>query len=111
MAAGGHGAQLALQLAVALEALNIHVALCDRGFDRAAGFAAMLAIVEPAFRGEMLDVFENVPDRVRSRPELGLAKTGSVDDHAASRKLNQLAMARHVTALAGALNGARLHDL
>src|SRR5712691_5701085 len=60
VASGGHRPQLPLELSVALQARGIQLASFDRLFDRAAGLAAMLAIVEAAIARDLLDVFEQV---------------------------------------------------
>ena len=71
----------------------------------------MLAIVETAVLRDPLDVIEQVSERVLTLPQLRLAKSGRVDDHAAARKLDQLSVARHVAAFTRAVHGARLHHL
>src|SRR5438445_2016385 len=106
-----HRAQLSLELAVALQARGVQLTPVDRGIDRAAGLAAMLAIVEAALTRNLLDIFEQVLESLVALPQLRFAQPRRVDDHPAPGKLYELAVARHMAPFAGAMNGARLHHL
>src|SRR5262245_17065901 len=75
--------QLALELAVALQAPGRQLAALRRGFDGAAGLALVPAIGEAAALGERLDVGEGGLDALVSLPELDLAQARRVDDQAA----------------------------
>src|SRR5205814_3539447 len=97
----GYRLQLALKLAVALEATGVKGAVRERRLDRAARLGPVCAVVEAAPPTELFDVVENGGESILSLPQLRLAHTWGVDDHPAAWQLDQLPVARHVPALAG----------
>jgi len=90
--------QLALQLAIALEAGRAQGPVRRRRRHRAAGLLGVRAVREAAGRGQGVDVRESAFEGVRCRPELQLAQPRSVDEERAGGETQQLAMGGGVAA-------------
>src|SRR6266550_1957848 len=108
---GGHRSQLPLQLSVTLKPTAIEGAVSQRALDRASRLGHVRAVREPAQKRELLDVLEQVAQRVFAFPQLRLTQSRRVDDHPALRELNELPMTRHVPPLARGVDGARAHEV
>src|SRR5207248_1562735 len=90
--------ELALQLLVARVAAAVELAAGEGPPDRAARLAAMRAVGEAALRGERLDVRERLAEPLRRLPELELSHPRRVEDEAAAREEDELAVTRRVPA-------------
>src|SRR6266849_3410769 len=91
-----HCVQLALELAIALETPAVEGAVDQRSLDRASRLGEVRAVAEPASQRQVLDIVEDSAQGVASFPQLCLTQPGRVDDHAAARKLYELAVTGHV---------------
>src|SRR5690349_15746886 len=90
--AEGEMPQLALELAIALEARGAEGSVRRRRQHRAAGLSAVRAIREAAGCGQRVDVRERAFQGVGRGPELQLAQPRSVDQERARGQTQQLAM-------------------
>src|SRR6185437_9714925 len=93
-------AQLALELAVALEPLARQPAVGERRSDRTARLALVAAVREAAARGQLGDVGERLVERLLAGPELELAHPRRVEQDRAARERDELAVGRRVAAAA-----------
>src|SRR5581483_4607385 len=110
--------ELALELDVALPPVDRQRAVRERLADRAAGLAVVRAVREAAPPRDLLDVAEGLLQV--GVPELQLTDPGRVEDDAAARQHDQLAMRSRVAAavvvrahllrLEQVLAGERVHD-
>ena len=79
-----------------LEPVLIEVAARHCGAHRAAGFAPVRAIAEPALLGQRLDVGERLAEALVRIPEGHRAQTRRVDEHATARQHDQFPRSRRV---------------
>jgi hypothetical protein len=78
-------AQLALELAPAVEALAWQSSTSQRLADRATGLALVRAIAEAAGQGERCNVLEGLLETLGDVPELELAEARRIEHEPASR--------------------------
>src|SRR4051812_6327737 len=90
--------QLALELAVALQALRRQLAAPGRGLDRAAGLPLVPAVGEAAALGQLLDLGEGRLDPLVPLPELDLPHSGGIDEQPAGGGAEELAVGGGVPA-------------
>ena len=88
--ARGDRLELALQLSPGTQPVELERAVVDGGLDCAARFRYVRTVPELALQGKRLEIFER--SREIAFPELKFAESGSVDHHAPSGELDELAM-------------------
>src|SRR5690606_26859796 len=99
---GGAG-DLVAQLEVVRQPLRVQGAGLDRGAHRAAGFAVVAAVAEPALFGQRLDVGETALGQVLLAGGLEFAHAGGVDQAGTRRQRDQRAVGGGVAAARVAL--------
>src|SRR5580765_5546353 len=99
--------ELTLELAPALEALQVERPVRERGTDRAAGLAPVRTVGEPALCSQRLDVLERRLETGLGIPQLQLAHSGRVEHETAFGKPNELPVRGRVPAAAVLADVAR----